>query len=280
MCQSSNTSILFDPHPLQDVAMSGADAVQCGNEQMKYDPGQTTYISPENFARFFDMCKSIIHRVNPSEPVLLGSLDPHVAGIDIGLLDSQVNYLNVMQNTMNTSIHPGGHWSWRSETLGLIDSWHNGYPSSSTNNLYGLFVFWAQQFNVDLNSGALGKHIWVVEGTGCYKGCGIDQYNPYQVAVSHVLSLITDVQTALQYHVPFFYFAGKDISNPDGIGPVGVLDVNGHPKPLRQDLPMGARSLQMSCSGGQETVINQEQLLAALYNGCQPPNNYANILTS
>jgi hypothetical protein len=55
MCQSSNTSVLFDPRPLQDVAMSGADAVQCGNEQMKYDPGQTTYISPENFARFFDI---------------------------------------------------------------------------------------------------------------------------------------------------------------------------------------------------------------------------------
>jgi len=163
----------------------------------------------------------------------------------------------------------------------MIATWHDGYPNQSVNSLYGLFTFWANQFNVDLNSGQLGKHIWVVEGTACALGCGIDPYSPYQVAVSHILSIITDVLTTRRYKVPFFYFAGKDIPNPGGtVGPVGVYDVNGHPKPLRQDLPMGARTLAMSCPTGTVTVVNQEQLLAKLYAGCSPPGNYYAILTS
>jgi hypothetical protein len=193
-----------------------------------------------------------------------------------------VAYLDAMQAAMNSAIHPGGHWSWRSQTLGLIDSWHNGYPDQFTNNLYGLFLFWAQQFNVDLNSGGLGKHIWVVEGTGCYFGCGIDASNPYQVAVSHILTLITDVQTTLRYHVPFFYFTSKDFyfTAGAGIAPFGIEFANGHPKPLRQDLPMGARALTMSCSSGRVVVIDQVQLLGRLYAGCQLPGNYFSILTS
>jgi hypothetical protein len=280
-CQTHGAS-LFDTNSLQDIANSGADAVQCGNEEMKYDPGFTTYVTPSDFARYFDLCKRTMQAVSPNRPVLLGSLDPHVGGIDYQPLVDQANYLNAMQNAMNSSVHPGGHWSWRSETLGLIDSWHNGYPNQNTNSLYGLFLFWAQQFNVDLNSGGLGKHIWVVEGTGCYQGCGIDASSSYQVAVSHILTLITDVQDALQYKVPFFYFSGRDFFyTVDGnIAPFGVLDVNGHPKPIRQDLPMGARSLDMACPSQHVMVINQEQLLARLYGGCTLPSNYYGILTN
>ncbi len=279
-CQSNGPSF-YDTKTLQAVAETGADAVQCGNEQMKYDPGHTSYVPPAQFARYYDLCEHIVHAVRPDIPVLLGSLDPKVGGVDFQGLANQVAYLNAMQTAMNTSVHPGGHWSWRSQTLGLIDSWHNGYPNQYTNSLYGLFIFWAQQFNVDLNSGGLGKHIWVVEGTGCYKGCGINPYNSYQVAVSHILTLITDVQTTLRYKVPFFYFSGRDISNLDGsLGPVGVDDVNGRTKPLRQDLPMGARSLSMSCPNGKVVVIDQEQLLAKLYHGCGLPGNYYSILVS
>jgi hypothetical protein len=249
---------------------------------MKYDPGLTTYIPPADFARYFDLCVRTEHAVHPGVPVLLGSLDPKVGGVDFQGLSDQVAYLNAMQAAMNSSIHPGGNWSWRSQILGLIDSWHNGYPNQSTNSLYGLFLFWAQQFNVDLNSGGLGKHIWVVEGTGCYIGCGIDPGSSYQVAVSHVLTLISDVQTALRYHVPFFYFTSKDFffTAGGGIAPFGLENVNGHPKPLRQDLPMGARALTMSCHGGQAVVVNQVQLLDRLYAGCQLPGNYFGILTS
>ncbi len=280
-CQSNGPS-LYDTKTLNDIAVSGADAVQCGNEQIKYDPQHTIYVPPASFARYFDLCERKMQAVRPDRPVLLGSLDPRVGGVDFQGLANQVNYLNAMQAAMNSSVHPGGHWSWRSQILGLIDSWHNGYPSQYVNSLNGLFVFWAQQFNVDLNSGGLGKHIWVVEGTGCYFGCGINPDSSYQVAVSHILTLITDVQTALRYKVPFFYFSGKDFFFTAGgnIAPFGILDVNGHPKPIRQDLPMGARSLAMACSNGQVVVVNQEQLLAKLYAGCNLPSNYISILTS
>ncbi len=280
-CQVNNAS-LFDPKPFQDIVESGADAVQCGNEQMKYDPGNTSYVPPAQFARYYDLCERTVHAIRPDMPVLLGSLDPQVGGIDFQGLANQVNYLNAMQDAMNSSVHPGGHWSWRSQTLGLIDSWHNGYPNLYTNSLYQLFLYWAQQFNVDLKSGALGKHIWVVEGTGCYIGCGINPYSPYQVAVSHILTLITDVQTAMSYQVPFFYFSGRDFFFTVGgsTAPFGINNLDGHPKPLRQDLPMGARSLTMSCGNAHVTVIDQEQLLAKLYAGCQLPSNYISILTS
>lgn len=280
-CQTKGAS-LYDSKILQDVADSGANAVQCGNEQMKYDPGNTSYVPPADFARYFDLCEHTIHTVRPDMPVLLGSLDPHVGGVDYQPLVNQVNYLNAMQTAMNSTVHPGGHWNWRSETLGLIDSWHNGYPNQYTNSLYGLFVFWAQQFNVNLNSGGLGKHIWVVEGTGCYEGCGINTSSPYQVAVSHILTLITDVQDALRYKVPFFYFSGKDFfyTVNKNIAPFGITDIHGNPKPIRQDLPMGARSLTMICSNQRAMVITQVQLLARLYEGCKLPSNYFSILTS
>src|SRR5262249_39887230 len=42
-CQANNSSLL-DQKPIQALVESGADAVQCGNEQMKYDPGLTSYV--------------------------------------------------------------------------------------------------------------------------------------------------------------------------------------------------------------------------------------------
>jgi hypothetical protein len=170
-------------------------------------------------------------------------------------------------------------WNWRSQSLGLIDSWHNGYPDSNTNNLARLYAFWAQQLRVNINSGDLGKHLWVVEGTGCVSGCGIDASNARVVAISHILTLITDVQTTVGYGVPFFYFSGKDFYTPQVGWIYGVLDANGHPKPLRQDLPMGAVKLTMSCpSSGQVVVTDQEQLLAKLYSGCKLPADYTSTL--
>jgi hypothetical protein len=279
-CQTKGAS-LYDTKALQDIAISGANAVQCGNEQMKYDPGNTSYVPPADFARYFDLCERTMHAVRPDMPVLLGSLDPHVGGVDYQPLVNQVNYLDAMQTAMNSIVHPGGHWNWHSETLGLIDSWHNGYPNQYTNSLYGLFLFWAQQFKVNLNNGGLGKHIWVVEGTGCYQGCGIDPSSPYQEAVSHILTMVTDVQDALRYKVPFFYFSGNDFffTVNGNIAPFGILDIHGHPKPIRQDLPMGARSLVMTCSNQHIIVLNQEQLLARLYEGCRLPSDYYSILT-
>jgi hypothetical protein len=185
-----------------------------------------------------------------------------------------------MQHAMNTSVHPGGHWNWRSQIVGLIDSWHNGYPTSSTNSLYHLYVFWAQQFGVNLNSGALGKHLWTIEGTGCIFGCGINASSAYAVAVSHILTLITDVQTTLHYQVPFFYFSTRDFYSQGQLWSMGVRDTSDHPKPLRQDLPMGARTLTMSCASRPVTVSTQEQLMAKLYNRCTLPSNYRSILTS
>lgn len=270
---------LFNTQQLDDIAQGGADAVQCGNEEMKMN-ALTLYVQPADFARYFYLCEHAVHAVQPNIPVLLGSLDPQVGGVDFQGLYNQLNYLDEVQTAMNKQVHPGGNWTWRSQVMGLIDSWHNGYPSQSVNSLYGLLLFWAQQFHIDLNSRALGKHIWVVEGTGCFKGCGIDPYNSYQVAVSHILTLTTDVQTAMQYHIPFFYFSNKDFLQSGALWPIGIRDLNGHSKPLRQDLPMGARTLTLSCHGGQVSVADQEKLLGKLYQGCSLPANYIAILTS
>ncbi len=279
VCQnSSGGPKLFNMQLLNDAARGNADAVQCGNEQMKYDPPATLYVPPQNFARFYDLCSQAVHAVNPNVPALLGSLDPHVGGVDYAPLMSQVQYLNQVQSAMNSTVHPGGHWNWHTQVLGLIDSWHNGYPDSSVNRMYHLFLFWAQQFHVSIN--AIGQHIWVIEGTGCFQGCGLDPTNAYQVAVSHVLTLITDVTTAMRYHVPFFYFSSEDFVLQGVYWPIGILDTHGQPKPLRQDLAMGARKLTMTCSTGKSTVINQEQLLVSLYSGCSLPANYVNILAS
>ena len=282
-CQASGDR-LFDPNRLADAAQGEADAVQCGNEQMKQSTS-TLYVTPERFATFFDLCQHIMQTMptdRPALPIILGAMDPLVVPDDTAKLENQVQYLNAMQSAMNTSVHPRGHWDWRSQILGLIDSWHNGYPSAATNNLYHLFAFWSQQLHVDLTSGGLGNHIWVVEGTGCVNGCGIDASNAREVAISHILTMITDVQTTIGYQVPFFYFSDKDFfqQGQTQLWPMGVLDVNGHPKPLRQDLPMGARTLEMSCSSGKVIVTDQEQLLARLYSGCTPPSNYVSTLES
>src|SRR5262249_10048872 len=153
-CQSRGDH-LFDTNRLNDAAQGGADAVQCGNEQMKQS-ASTTYVAPEQFARFFDLCQYIMQTV-PSErsnlPILLGAMDPLVVPYDTAKLENQVQYLDAMQSAMNISVHPGGHWDWHSHILGLIDSWHNGYPSAATNNLYQLFAFWARQLHVELGSG-------------------------------------------------------------------------------------------------------------------------------
>ena len=273
VCQpASSGPKLFDPQMFNDIKQSGADAVQCGNEQMKSGPFNS-YVTPSDFARFYDLCSRAIHETQPNVPAILGALDPQVGGSYY-----QVSYLNQMQDAMNTQVHPGGNWSWRSQIVGLIDSWHNGYPGQYVNNLYALFSFWSAQFGVSLDNGDLGKHLWVVEGTGCFKGCGINQYSSYQVAVSHILTLVTDVQTTMRYKVPFFYFSDWDFQLDGVIWPIGIMDRNGHVKPIRQDLPMGARALAMSCSNGQVNVVNQEQLLARMYQGCALPSNYLGIL--
>src|SRR5271157_4209409 len=69
-CQVNGAS-LFDPKPLQALVESGADAVQCGNEQIKYDPGNTSYVPPAQFARYFDLCEHTVHAMRPDIPVLL-----------------------------------------------------------------------------------------------------------------------------------------------------------------------------------------------------------------
>ncbi|GCF09898.1 hypothetical protein [Dictyobacter arantiisoli] len=274
ICQNTN---LLDTAKFTDAAQAYPDAVQCGNEQMKQDSSVSfLYVQPATFAKFYDLCESAIHKLRPETPVILGSLDPHVAGADYQLLVNQVNYLDQMQTAMNTNVHPGGHWNWRHQTLGLIDSWHNGWGGS--NNLSALFDFWSQQFQID--SKQLGNHLWVIEGTGCFKGCGINVDNSYDVGASHILSLVTDVQTIQQYDVPFFYFSGKDFQDQGINWPIGILDMNGHAKPIRQDLAMGAVTLSLSCGSKHVTVKNQLQLLANLYNNCALPGNYVNILTS
>lgn len=276
-CQSS--AGLFDTNRLNDAALGGADAVQCGNEEMKQS-AETIYVTPQNFARFFDLCQSAMHAVRPGIPIILGAMDPLVVPDDNAKLARQVHYLDAMQSAMNSTVHPGGSWDWHSQILGLIDSWHNGYPSADINNLYQLFIYWAQQLRVDIHSGNLGKHLWVIEGTGCVNACGIDASNAREVAISHILTLITDVLTTMKYRAPFFYFSGEDFYIGQTFWPLGILDVNGHPKPLRQDLPVGARALEMTCSSGKVRVVDQEQLLAKLYGGCMLPANYVSVLES
>ena len=274
VCQTRNVnSVDWD-----GIAQSYPDAVQCGNEEMKQDPSVAfLYSPPEQFARFYDRCERAIHAVNPGTPVLLGSLDPHVAGPDYQLMVGQVSYLNQMQNTMNTTLKRK-NWNWHNQILGLIDSWYNGY--NGANNLAGVFDFWAGEFNVDVNSGQLGKHLWVVEGTACFIGCGIDS-SPAVVATVHILTLITDIDTSLRAHVPFFHFSSYDISIQGVIGPTGILDHLGHPKPLRQDQPMGSYSLTLTCPGNKQvTVINQLQLMVRLYGRCALPTDYATILSN
>ncbi len=278
LCQWATDKRLYNTNIMNDAAQGGADAVQCGNEQMKAGR-YNSYVPPAIFARFFYLCQRAVHLIRPEVPVIIGAMDPQVGGTDYGPLYGQVGYLKYMQYSMNTSVLNHGNWNWRSQAVGLIDSWHNGYPSPAVNSLYYLFLFWAQQFGVDVNSGALGKHLWVIEGTGCIFGCGIAT-DGYSVAVSHIMTLITDVQTSMRYKVPFFYFSARDFHSQGTYWPMGVRDGNDHPKPLRQDLWMGARTLAMSCSSGNVTVSSQEQLLAKMYSGCSLPGSYIGILQS
>lgn len=262
---------LFNTTMFADAAQGNADAVQCGNEEMKYDPGLTNYVSPANFARFFDMCQSAVHQVNAQAFVLLGSLDPHVAKYDYWQLMSEVSYLNQVQSAMNTHVHRGGHWTWRPQIIGLINSWHDGFPSLAINNLRDLFSFWARQFNVPI--GRLGQHLWVVEDTGCFKGCGVNTNSKAQVAIAHILALIVDAQTTMQFHIPFFFFSARDFFASRVYWPIGILTNTGASKPLRQDLAMGSRSLILPCRGHKTRVTTQEQLLASMYQGCSLPGN-------
>jgi hypothetical protein len=279
VCQPPNDKPPIDIDAINDAAQGKADAVQCGNEEMKVaDDVPFLYVKPEIFARFYDLCERAVHAVRRDIPVLMGSLDPHVGGIDTALMWHQVQYLDEMQVVMNRKVHPGGKWRWSDQTVGLIDTWHNGYPDENTNSLYQLFRFWAERFKVPMNQ--LGKHLWVVEGTGCFKGCGIDPNDPYEVAIVHVLALITNVKTAMRYGIPHFFFSGKDFILNGILWPLGVLDLNGNPKPIRQDLPMGARTLTMSCHWGRVAVRSQVELLAALYASCSLPDNYVDILES
>ncbi len=277
VCQSDNDDAA-NTNVFNEVAQAYPDAVQCGNEQMKQDSSVSfLYMQPDKFAKFYDSCEHTVHSVRPDIPVLVGSLDPHVAGNDYQLMVNQAYYLDQMQDAMNSTVHPGGNWDWHNQALGVIDSWHNGYWGA--NNLAGVFAFWAQQFHVDVNSGDLGKHLWVVEGTGCFKGCGLNPDNNAQVAAAHVLALVTDVKTAMDAKVPFFYFSGKDFKDQGVYWPIGILDADGNPKPIRQDLGMGARSLTMSCpNGGDVNVVDQAQLLAKMYAHCSLPGNYVDIL--
>ena len=277
LCQWATDSRLYNTSIMNDAAQSGPDAVQCGNEQMK--AGQyNRYVPPAIFAKFFDLCGSHARRA-PWHPHYYWLTRSACRRYRLLPTRSTGELPDSMQYCMNTSVHPGGHWNWRSQIVGLIDSWHNGYPGQYVNSLYGLFNFWSQQFGVDLNSGGLGKHLWVIEGTGCIYGCGIAT-DSYDMAVSHILTLITDVQTAMRYKVPFFYFSARDFYSQGSFWPMGVRDNNDQPKPLRQDLWMGARTLTMSCSSGSVVVSSQEQLLARMYAGCTLPGNYMGILES
>src|SRR5579864_5028697 len=112
-CQPGGDSLL-DTTPLDDAAQGGADAVQCGNEQMKQS-ATTTYVTPDNFARFFDLCQNAIHAAHPAIPVVLGAMDPYVVPNDDAQLMNQVQYLDAMQSAMNSSVHAGGHWDWHSQ---------------------------------------------------------------------------------------------------------------------------------------------------------------------
>jgi len=268
---------LYDTSLLRDAAQARADAVQCGNEQMKSGK-YNNYVTPASFARFFDLCQGAMHAVNPAISIVLGALDPHVAGYDYKLMMGQVAYLNQMQTAMNTQVNRHGNWQWRSQIVGIINSWHDGYPSLSVNNLLGLFTFWANQFHVNLNSGALGQHMWVVEDTGCFRGCDNNINTNARIAIAHIMALIVDTQTTMRYRVPYFFFSDRDFISQKIYWPIGLETVTGQSKAIRQDLRMGSRAVTLSCARGRITVVDQVKLLASLYNGCSLQGNWYKAL--
>jgi len=258
--------------------LSVLDAVQCGNEEET----QNTPAAITNFVEFYNYCETTAHSVRSDIPVLLGAFTPQVVDSPDGQahLQAQIGYLNSLQIAMRL-LPSQTEWDWHQQRVGLVDSWHNGYPDPNDNNLLDLFNYWAGMFQVSLSD--LGKHLWVTEGSGCFQGCNIDVNSSYQVAVSHILTLITDVQTAKQYAVPFFYFSSKDFVQYEHkhnvFYPMGVLDSDGNPKPLRSDLGAASPTLMLSCSGSKVSVSDQARLLTDLYHDCTLPSNYQNILT-
>lgn len=103
---------------------------------------------------------------------------------------------------------------------------------------------------MSLYSSALGQHLWVVEDTGCFRGCDNNSNSKAKIAIAHILTVILDAKTAITSRVPFFFFSARDFLSQGIYWPIGLQDINGHAKPLRQDLPMGSRSLTLSCQGG------------------------------
>src|SRR5579884_2000276 len=79
-CQVSGSG-LFNTQQLKDATQGGADAVQCGNEQMKQS-ATTTYIAPADFASFYDLCQKTVQNAHSGIPVILGALDPWVVPND------------------------------------------------------------------------------------------------------------------------------------------------------------------------------------------------------
>ncbi|HET7641302.1 MAG TPA: hypothetical protein VFK47_21510, partial [Ktedonobacteraceae bacterium] len=89
VCQWAKDERLYNTNILNDAAQAGADAVQCGNEQMKAGY-YNMYVPPAIFAKFFDLCQQTMHSVRSEIPVIIGSNDPHVGGVDYAPLYQEV----------------------------------------------------------------------------------------------------------------------------------------------------------------------------------------------
>src|SRR5437660_6806540 len=83
LCQWATDKRLYNTNIMNDAAQGGADAVQCGNEQMKAGR-YNSYVPPAIFARFFYLCQRAIHLVRPEVPAIIGAMDPQVGGADYG----------------------------------------------------------------------------------------------------------------------------------------------------------------------------------------------------
>jgi len=83
LCQWATDSRLYNTKIMNDAAQGGADAVQCGNEQMKAGR-YNSYVPPAIFARFFYLCQRAVHLIRPEVPVIIGAMDPQVGGTDYG----------------------------------------------------------------------------------------------------------------------------------------------------------------------------------------------------
>src|SRR5260370_16712494 len=106
LCQQPGN--LLNMQVITDVASAGADAVECGNEQMKHNT-YSTYVPPDSFARFFDLCERAVHAVSPNIPVLLGSLDPQVGGVNYQPLPHPLAYLHAVQPPLKPPLLPSAN---------------------------------------------------------------------------------------------------------------------------------------------------------------------------